>query len=426
MKHQRIGVFFLSAVFTASTIFAQRPGGGGGGVPTGGGSTGAGGGTIGSPSTGGAGRPTLPGTSSGTIYQPSSPSRPIFFSGKVVLDDGLAPPTQVLIESVCGVTAKPEAYTDSKGHFSFQFGANRAMLAEADTPSSAVYNSPGSSGMGGMNGTNTNSGFGSFTRSLDNCDLRASLAGYHSDVVHLAGHHSMDNPDVGTIVLKRMGNVQGLTISAISLAAPKDAQKAYEKGLSEVKQGNLLNAEKRFEKAVEVYPRYATAWYELGKIHAQSGDADGARSAFQKAMSADPKFVSPYDDLTQIELTQKKWQDVADLSDRWIRLNPMDFPQAYEANAVAYVNLNKLDKATKSVNELIKMDTAHRFPASEHVLGVICAKRGELHDAATHLRAYLAAVHNGPEFEEARRQLIDVEKLAIAQKLQADSDQQDR
>ena len=34
----------------------------------------------------------------------------------------------------------------------------------------------------------------------------------------------------GTIILHRLANVEGVTISAVSLQAPKDAKKAYDKG----------------------------------------------------------------------------------------------------------------------------------------------------------------------------------------------------
>src|SRR5215472_5711068 len=57
--------------------------------------------------------------------------RPIFLSGKVVMDDGTPPPESVVIERVCGGNPRPEAWTDSKGHFSFQLGQNTAMMADA-------------------------------------------------------------------------------------------------------------------------------------------------------------------------------------------------------------------------------------------------------------------------------------------------------
>ena len=61
------------------------------------------------------------------------------------------------------------------------------------------------------------------------CELRASLAGFRSDVVNLSGRRMFDNPDVGTIILHRQANVEGTTISRTTLEAPKDARKAYDK-----------------------------------------------------------------------------------------------------------------------------------------------------------------------------------------------------
>jgi hypothetical protein len=65
---------------------------------------------------------------------------------------------------------------------------------------------------------------------LIGCEIRAALPGFRSDLVNLIGRRSFDNPDVGTIVLHRLGNVEGTTISVTSLRAPKDARKAFEKG----------------------------------------------------------------------------------------------------------------------------------------------------------------------------------------------------
>src|SRR5664280_1853206 len=107
-----------------------------------------------------------------------------------------------------------------------------------------------------------------------NCDLRANLPVYRSQVVSLANHRSMDSPDIGTIFLHRLGNVEGRIISAISLAAPKDARKAFEKGLDLAKKKKLDDAVKNYQKAVDVYPKYAAAWFELGKLQAAKGQTD--------------------------------------------------------------------------------------------------------------------------------------------------------
>src|SRR5450755_2369491 len=51
----------------------------------------------------------------------------IFISGTVVLSDGLPLPERVKIERVCTGPPHIEAYTDKKGHFSFQVGQNLEM-----------------------------------------------------------------------------------------------------------------------------------------------------------------------------------------------------------------------------------------------------------------------------------------------------------
>ena len=55
-------------------------------------------------------------------------------------------------------------------------------------------------------------------------------------MVSLSNIHYMDNPDIGTIILHRLGKVDGLTVSVVSALAPKDARKAYEKGGSRRRQ----------------------------------------------------------------------------------------------------------------------------------------------------------------------------------------------
>ena len=69
--------------------------------------------------------------------------------------------------------------------------------------------------------------------SLVNCDLRAQMPGYRSDVLHLDRIGMLERSDVGTIVLHRMAGVQGLTVSATTMAAPKESARAYQEGLKE-------------------------------------------------------------------------------------------------------------------------------------------------------------------------------------------------
>jgi tetratricopeptide (TPR) repeat protein len=351
--------------------------------------------------------------------------RPIFLSGKVMLEDGTPPVDQVVIEKVCNGQPVPQAYTDSKGRFQFQLGNNMAMLPDASV-GSAADSSPFESGVGrGGLGGSQRGGFGGMQRGVSErdligCELRASLPGFRSDVIQLTGRRMMDNPDVGVIVLRRLAQVEGLTISATTALAPKDAKKAYEKGRESAKKGKLADAEKHFTKAVELYPKHAAAWFELGRIQEQEKNVAEARKSYAEALSADAKFVSPYLQLAGLAASENNWQEVLDTTDRVIRLNPVDFPQAFFYNAVANLQLKKLDAAEKSAREAVKLDPNHRMPKIEHVLGIILAQKNDFNAAAEHLQNYLKFAPKAGDADHVRGQLAEIDRLrgvsAVGQK----------
>ncbi len=340
--------------------------------------------------------------------------RPIFLSGKVVMDDGTPPPDSVTIERVCNGIARPEGYTDSKGRFSFQLGQNLGVFQDASVSSQA---DPGFGGRGmGSSSRQSGLGFpgnnrGISERELMGCELRASLPGFRSEIVNLSGRRVMDNPDVGTIVMRRLGNVEGLTISATSALAPKDARKAFDKGRKAIEKKKWEEAGKELNKAVKTYPKYAAAWFYLGLVHEQNKNIAEARQAYAQALEADAKYVNPYLQLADIAAREQNWQEAADTTDRLLKLNPFDFPRAYLINAVANLNLQKIDAAEASAREAVKLDTSHRIPQVSHVLGVILAQKRDYPGALAQMRAYLEHAPKAGNAQQVREQITQIENL---------------
>ncbi len=401
-------------------MFGQAKGGGQtGGGQTGGGQTGGGqtgGGQTGVGSTPGTGtRPTTP-TDPTQIPQQRLPGssfpdqqRTVFISGRVMMDDGTAPPEPVVIERQCAGTNRPEGHTDAKGRFHVQLGQNNV-----DMLSDASFGSVDSSGrrstdMQGM-GNGSQAG-GISERDLNGCEIRAVLAGFRSDTISLAGRRSLDNPDVGTLVLHRLSKAEGFTFSATSGMAPKDAKKAYEKGHDELKKGKLEAAEKQFSKATDLYPKYAAAWFELGLACQSQNKIEEAKHAYNQALAADAKFVNPYTEMARIAIFEKKWKEAADYSDALIRLNP------YVANgqffaAVANYNMHKLEPALEHAREAAKLDAAHRNPKINHLLGVILAEKQDYKGAAENMRIYLRANPDASDAMLVKQQLSQIEQRA--------------
>src|SRR5204863_614886 len=150
--------------------------------------------------------------------------RPIWITGRVMMYDGSEPPEPVTIERICSSnSARPEGYTDSKGHFSFNLGQNTGVFADASTSVFADATQPGGFNSGASSSSSSGFGGASQDSAYWDCELRARLPGYRSDTVSLAGRRMLDSPDVGVISLYPIAKIQGLTASATSSQAPKDA-----------------------------------------------------------------------------------------------------------------------------------------------------------------------------------------------------------
>ena len=352
-----------------------------------------------------------------TTSQPG-PERPLFLAGKVQMDDGTPPPDPVAVQLVCRATPRTIGYTAPNGSFSVDVHDRMLNSIYLDASQGGFEGPSGggrsNSSSGGMNTSTLSRGGGdSFDSALIGCDVQASLPGFRSEVIHLNSRRAMDNPDVGTIILHRLANVEGLTISATSALAPKDAHKALDKARDQAKKGKWDDAQKSYEKAVDLYPKYAIAWYELGRIQQDQKNLEAARKSYAQALMADPKLVTPYLDLAVIAANEKNWQDVADNTNRMLKLNAVDFPQAWLFNSLANYYLKNFDAAEKSAREGISHDAVHRYPKMNQVLGVVLAGKQDYSAAAEQLRDYLRyAGPNASDAETVKKQLAELEKAA--------------
>jgi tetratricopeptide (TPR) repeat protein len=250
---------------------------------------------------------------------------------------------------------------------------------------------------------------------LAGCEFRAVLAGYQSStaVLHTSGETSQF--DIGTIVLKRLGDAKGTTISMTSMAAPKDAMRAYEKAEKEMA-AKPADAEKSLKKAVQIYPQFAAAWTLLGDLHRQREEFDTARADYTQAVSADPQFVNPTYGMAMIAMQEKKWDEAIQLTDQVVKLNAFAFPLAYFFNAAANYNAQKFDAAEDSAKKYKALDTQHNHPDVCILLSHVYSRKEDYAGAAREIRDYLAAAPDSPEAENLRVEAKHYEDLSVSAK----------
>jgi tetratricopeptide (TPR) repeat protein len=334
----------------------------------------------------------------------------IYFSGKVMLDDGSAPADAVRIERVCDGRTTFEAWTDEKGTFSFKV-AGRGRDTTVDDASRPDPQAPNVNRPLNASASQYSN---PVTSALRGCQLQADLAGYRSERVSIDVKSMMDDTRVGTIILHPLSRASALIVSATTLAAPPNAKKAYAKGLDAMHSAKWDVAAAEFNKAIKAYPKFAIAWYQLGLARSSRNDTAGAMEAWRQAQSIDPKYVKPYENLTAGADHQGDWAESEKYSRLWIRLDPEDFPAAYLFNAVANARLNKPEEAERAAREGLRVDKDQKIPRLNYVLGLILMDKKEYGASAGCFRRYLELAPNAGDAAMVRQQLPKLEELAAA------------
>ena len=337
---------------------------------------------------------------------PDASTKPVFVSGKVMLQGGGALPEPVPIERVCNGTVRREGYADTKGEFEFQLGLNLTFQDASENDNRIAPTSQSRSG-------SSNS-----LRPLEmnGCELRAVLAGYQSSTVILRaiGGDTWEYP-VGTIFLKRIGNAPGTTISVTSMAAPKDAMRALEKA-QKLRAEKPAEAEKELTKAVRIYPQFAAAWTLLGDLHREHNDFNTARTDYEQAIAADPQFVNPNYGLAMIASQEKKWDDTIRFTEQVIKLNSVAYPLAYFLNAAANYNSQKFEPAEENAKKFKALDTQRTHPEVCLLLSYLYSGRQDYAAAAGEIREYLTLVPNSPDAESLKNDAKRFEELSVSAK----------
>ena len=342
----------------------------------------------------------------------------MFLLGRVATTDGTPVPNDTLVERVCNTGVRQQVHVSPRGgEFSMQLGSRNdsALDATGEQGSQARVN-------------NRDSEMGIPRRDLANCELRASVSGFSSSVislVDLAG--SLSSVDVGAIVVQRRKKIEGMTLSASAYQAPKDARKAYEKGLEAEKKGKLPDAHKYFGKAVEIYPKYTNAWFQLGTVLQKEHQKEAARTAFTQATTLDGKFLPPYLSLAVIAYEGENWTEVLSFTDHILALDPLNhiagyvwdldaanYGDAYFYNSVANYKLNKFEDAEKSGLKAERMDLPTRFPQVHLLLAEIFTRKKNYGMAIAETQNYLELVPLSKDADQIRERLAKLEKLNSA------------
>jgi tetratricopeptide (TPR) repeat protein len=309
--------------------------------------------------------------------------------GKVAVEGETLPWEPLLVTVTCGGKVDYSTQTDAKGSFAI-----------------VGLTLPGALGKQGDSQRQMEAHF-------EGCVIEGTVPGFHSTAITITQHMLREQPEIGTIMLSRIGRGSATTLSRTTETASPKAIKFFEKARAEMLQHNASDAERDLHKAVQNDPQFAEAWLQLGKIQ-QASDPQAAKDSFSKALAADSEFVLPYEQLAALAAQSGNWQEVLDNTNHMAQLYPEGTPQCWYLNALANFQMGKPDLAEASANKSLAIDPRHSVLNTEQLLAVILARKGDLAGALDHLRSSVKYVPPGPNSDMLKQQIAQLEQRVAA------------
>jgi len=197
------------------------------------------------------------------------------------------------------------------------------------------------------------------------------------------------------------------SVAVVDLNVPKPARKAVDKGVEAFNGGKFDEARKQFEKAIEQYPSYATAYNMLGLTFQQQRQQEPARQSFVKAIELNDRFADAYTNLAKIYFRQQKYEMCEPLLEKSVAAEPRN-PEALTYLAQVQLLGGKYEQAADNARRV------HELPHQEFaIVHFIAARawraRNRLTDAVKEYKLFLQEAPNAANSPQAQQELAQLE-----------------
>jgi Tfp pilus assembly protein PilF len=204
------------------------------------------------------------------------------------------------------------------------------------------------------------------------------------------------------------GRGTGATVSATMLSIPDRATKEYEQAQQCLTHSDAACASSHLARAVEIAPRYVTAWNQMGTLAYQAHAYSDAETDFRKALAADPEAFEPLVNLGGVLLNLERPREALGYNQRAASRRPND-ALANSQLGMDYFALGELDAAEKCLKAALRLDPAH-FSYPQLTLAEIYLKRNDRADALDQYRDFLKRHPDSPQAVEIRMKAAQLSK----------------
>ncbi len=197
------------------------------------------------------------------------------------------------------------------------------------------------------------------------------------------------------------GKPGAVSVAEAAQKVPKEARKAYARGLKLKEEGKPDEAFESFSRAIELYPDYFQALSERGDIYVSRRKLQEAADDFERALKVDPHHGHALRGAGYCKLERKEFAAAAEDFERAIAADPDNF-NAHLLHGIANVELDRRDAARASLRQALKLSPDGAARAHIYLANLYARERA-FREAADELHAYLAINPNAPDADRLRQ-----------------------
>lgn len=205
-----------------------------------------------------------------------------------------------------------------------------------------------------------------------------------------------------------VGRIAPGTVDIAQFNVPKDARKAFERGMEKAAKGKREDAVKAFEEAVSIYPDYFEALNNLVVHYIEMKSFDKAKQHLSRAMQLAPESPLPYLNLGILLIEQRFYREAVETLEYSIKLDSTN-PLTHYQLGLAYFHIGDLQSAQKQFEFTVEQ-AARKIPLSRLYLADIYKKLERTDDACTQIEYFLRETPDNPFTEVAKRELSSLKQ----------------
>jgi tetratricopeptide (TPR) repeat protein len=199
------------------------------------------------------------------------------------------------------------------------------------------------------------------------------------------------------------------SVSAAVLNIPTKAESEFDKGVVALKKQNLDEAEKRFVKAAEMYPKYAAAFNNLGVIAMQRGNPQEGKSFFSQAVKADEQYAPSYLNLAKSYIGVKEYPPAMQLLTKANSIEPNNLEVLALLTMLEY-DSSQMSSALGHARKIHGMAGHEKFAFAHYIAGKALESQNQGQDALVEYRLFLKEAPQSPTAGKVQASIDAIEK----------------